>query len=248
QEPDVLYKRSHFEPIGCDTMPSDIIDVLKAAERWSGRRAYVQKLFGDDVASELASRIGGVERIAALEYFVHEAGHCLGYDTAAKYRDGYFRIYGKTAWPLVYVEELRADLLSFGLAARYLPRDVAIAIFLYNLLLRFSSHLEGVDQRGHHPYGAIPFMLWGLLYRAGFIRPARDTERGRILVLSSLEPITIIRHMTALSKVARARLVEPASLQAIDSALLAAKFYRLLLDEKTVSFFDRAIAAARAAA
>jgi hypothetical protein len=244
EEPDILYKRSHFERIGGDPMPSDIIDVGKAAERWSARRTYMRKLLGDDTASEVEDRIGKIERIAALEYFMHEAGHCLGYDTASKYRDGYFRIRGKTVWPLVYVEELRADLLSFGFAARYLPQDSAIAIFLYNLVLRLSSHLEGVDQRDYHPYGAVPSMLWGLLYRASFIRPARCDETDRTLVLSSLEPATVLRHMNALNDVARAELVEPTSLQPTDAALLAANFYRSLLDDQTVGSFERGVGTA----
>ena len=248
EEPDILYKRSHFEPGGAAVMPSDIVDVLKAAERWSARRGYVRKLFGGDVAAELASRIGSIERIAALEYFMHEAGHCLGYDTATKYRDGYFQIHGKTVWPLVYVEELRADLLSFGFAARYLPRDLATAIFFYNLLLRFGSHLEDVDRRGCYPYGAIPFMLWGLLYRAGFIRPVAGTATDRVWVISSLDPATVICHMKALGDLARERLVELDSLEATDSAITAANFYRSVLEDDTVRSFDVAIAQARAAA
>jgi hypothetical protein len=176
---------------------------------------------------------------------MHEAGHCVAYDTATKYRDGYFRIHGKTAWPLVYVEELRADLLSFGFAARHLPRDVAVAICLYNLTLRFSSHLEGVDKSGYHPYGAIPFMLWRLLCAAGFVHPAERADSDRVLVLPSLEPAAIIQVMHTLSKVARKELVEPPSCRPTDSALMAGNFYRSALDDETVSSFDRAIAAAQ---
>ena len=97
------------------------------------------------------------------------------------------------------------------------------AMFLYNLVLRFSSHLEGVDQRGYHPYGAIPFMLYGLLYRVCFIRPASSNEKDHTLAICSLEPATIIRHMNALNDVARAELLEPASLKPTDVALLSAR-------------------------
>jgi hypothetical protein len=139
------------------------------------------------------------------------------------------------------IANARADLLSFGFAAHYLPEADAIAIFLYNVLLRFGSHLEGVDQRGCHSYGAIPFMLFGLLYRAGFVRPARGGEGDRLFVISSLEPAAVIRQMNTLSNTAREDLVESPSLQATDSALAAATFYRSLLDDETVSPFDRAI-------
>ncbi|UCI28238.1 hypothetical protein [Mesorhizobium sp. B2-8-5] len=50
--------------------------------------------------------------------------------------------------------------------------------------------------------------------------------------------------MSALDDVARAKLIEPPSLQPNDAALLAADFYRSLLVEKIVDVFSAAIAGA----
>ncbi len=238
-EPDILYKRSHFARSGgSNDMPCDIIDIRKAAARWTGRRRFVSRLLGQETATEIEYTIGDVQRIAALEYYVHEAGHCIGYDTSSKYQDCYFRICGKTVWPLVYLEEFRADLLAFGFAASLLPPHTAAALFLYNVLLRLGSHIEGVEQRGHHPYGAIPFLLYASLRRTGFFISPASGKSGSSLRFESTAADDIVQHMRTLDALARAELVEPTALSGTDAALRAATFYRSLLDQNVVDEFD----------
>lgn len=238
-EPDILYKRSHFyRADGSNDMPCDIIDVRKAAARWTERRRFASRLLGQETAMEVEDTIGDVQRIAALEYYVHEAGHCVGYDTISKYQDGYFQLRSKTVWPLVYLEEFRADLLAFGFAASLLPPHTAAAVFLYNVLLRLGSHIEGVEQRGQHPYGAIPFLLYALLRRTGFFILPASSKSGSSLRIKSIAADDIVQHMHSLDVLARAELVEPTALSGTDAALRAATFYRSLLDQNMVDEFD----------
>lgn len=242
EEPDILYKRTHFVPnAASQPMPCDIIDVDKAAARWIGRRQYVRRLFGDNAAAQVEHMIGSVERIAAIEYFLHEAGHCLGYDTETKHRDRYFRIEAKTIWPLVYVEELRADLLAFDLAAKHLNPDLAAALFLYNVMLRLSSHAEGFEYGAPNPYGAIPHMLFAHLSRSGFLRPNRNDNSSGSLAISSLLSEVVVSHMVKLGELARAELIEDESFDATDAALMAAKFYRAAMGDAELTEFDRAM-------
>ncbi|HDR7799708.1 TPA: hypothetical protein QCY03_003510 [Bacillus tropicus] len=244
-EPDILYKRNHFVPYKrSDTMKSDIVDVRKAAERWNGRRPFAYKLFGKDVMTKVEELIGDIERVAALEYYMHEAGHCLGYGTANKYHDGYFQINKKTIWPLVYVEEFRADLLSFGFAASHLPPKTATAIFLYNIMLRFCSHFEGIMQCKQHPYGSIPVLLYSILRRTGFFLPISKSQKSSDFNIASLNIKDVIQHMLALNDLARSKLVESNSLKATDAALNAAKFYRTMLNHEIVHEFEIIISAA----
>jgi hypothetical protein len=242
KEHDILYKRSHFEPaLESDDMTSDLVDVRKAAVRWIDRRPHIETLFGTEVASILEARIGDIEQVAALEYYVHEGGHCLGYDTTKKHRDGYFQIEGRTVWPLVYVEELRADLLSFGMAADLAPADLAGAAFLYNILLRLGSHREGVLRDGRQPYGAIPLMLLTLLRRTGFVQiPAPSGREGRIGI-ATMDSEKILQIMRHLSDHARAALVEPGDKSGTDAALQAAAFYRQNLEAECVDTFKSVV-------
>jgi len=82
--------------------------------------------------------------------------------------EGYFQPAGRAAWPLIYVEEFRADILSFGFAADRLEERQAASVFLYNVLLRFGVHLEGKAKDNSDPYGPIPVMLYLLLRRLGW--------------------------------------------------------------------------------
>jgi len=245
EEHDILYKRSHFERAPeSDEMTSDLVDVRKAAERWIGRRPHIEALFGTEVTSILEARIGDVEKVAALEYYVHEGGHCLGYDTTKKHRDGYFQLEGKTVWPLVYVEELRADLLSFGMAADLAPADLAAAAFLYNILLRIGSHREGVLRDGRHPYGAIPHMLFTLLRRVGFFHIPEASGRNGQIEIAKMDDEKILQIMRHLSNHAQAVLVESRDKSGTDAALQAAEFYRQTMEAECVDTFKSVVESA----
>jgi hypothetical protein len=173
-------------------MPTNIVDVRKAAANWRRRLPLMRRLVGEGAFSTVNEIIGSIERTAADEYMFHEAGHCLGYSTDRKYHDGYFRLGGATHWPLIYVEELRADLLAFGLAADALAPEQAAAMMLYNLLLRVTADVEAGPE-SPRPYGSIPSILLGMLKDSGWLTIAPANPRIRI---ASLDPRDIIMVMS----------------------------------------------------
>ncbi len=169
-EPDILYKQDLFIPApGSPAMTDNIVDVMKSWWNWNQRRCFIQTLLSAEDYRRALALLSGLKIIIANEYMVHEAGHFIGYDVCAKQADGYFVPGGRTAWPLVYLEEFRADLNAFGFAARLLPPEQAAKIFLYNLLLRFGVHRQGILSRQCAPYGLIPYFLFCLLGELGFI-------------------------------------------------------------------------------
>ncbi|WP_331319005.1 hypothetical protein [Methylobacterium mesophilicum] len=242
KEPDILYKRSNFiRSERSETMPSDIIDVRKALNRWRQRRSFTSSLLGHEVMLVIEKLIGDIEQISAIEYYVHEAGHCIGYDTDSKYRDGYFKVGGKTVWPLVYIEEFRADLLGFGFAASLLPSKTASSVFFYNVLLRLSSHIEGVRQYGHHPYGVIPFLLYATLRRSGLLGAPLDNGGSMVLNITTFTPEKIVQYAHQYAALARSEAVELDAEDGSDAAIRAALFYRSLLHQKIVDEFDAVV-------
>lgn len=229
-EPDVLYKRSHFLPqTGSDAMDFDVVDVLKAAAQWGERSPFAVALFGRTSYFEIVQCIGDIAEIAAYEYYAHEFGHSLGYATAAKYRDGYFRVGGKTLWPLVYVEEFRADLLGFEFAAKNWSPETARAVFLYNLALRFGVHAQGIKQLKMSPYGPIPLFLYSQLRELGAIQP-----KGRGFAITDLSTNQLKGVLLQLGSVARKDLVESRTEHPTTAALRAAAFYRSMMDRRAL--------------
>ena len=213
-------------------MSANVVDVVKAAGNWHQRRPFLAALLGDVAFAQAERLIGDVQGVAADEYFVHEAGHCLGHDTARKYAQGYFRLAGKVAWPLIYVEEFRADILSFGFAADLLDEQRAASVFLYNVLLRFGVHLEGKAKDGSEPYGAIPVLLYSLLQRLGWLEPTAGPDAS--LCVASLVPADLVTVMRSCAAAGCHDLVEP-ELRAdtgTDAALVAARYYRSVLDDR----------------
>ena len=222
REPDILYKRSHFKAnLGSPAMTTNIVDVRKAAANWRRRIPLMIDLVGETAFREIEALIGDIEHTAADEYVFHEAGHCLGYPTERKYNDGYFRLGGATRWQLIYLEELRADLLAFGLAADALSPQRAAALVLYNLLLRVGADTEARADRSR-PYGPIPRLLVSLLQDSGWISGASTGA----LHFASLRPGDIVAAMVACSDRAIAELLMPEEgIQVpLDAALLAARW------------------------
>lgn len=227
-EPDILYKRSHFvADEASDLMDFDIVDANKAASQWIERAPCTAKVFGSESYDTICQMVGDVGAVSVDEYFAHEYGHCLGYSTSAKYLDGYFRVDGRTLWPLVYVEELRADLLSFEFAATQYPPAVAAAIFLYNLSLRFGSHAQGLARSDKAPYGPLPLLLFAVLRECGAVRAVGDVIQFK----DGLSYQTAQTVMMELGALARARLIENRQEDATDAALRAAAFYRSVMEQ-----------------
>lgn len=231
-EPDILYKRELFIPSpGTALMTADIVDVLKAKQNWIGRVSYLNMLFPDD-CQQILQRLHGLELIIANEYVLHEAGHFLAYDVCAKQRDDYFTVMGSTAWPLVYLEELRADLNAFGFAVQLLSPEKASQLFLYNLMLRFGVHREGIVREQGAPYGLVPYLLFYLLQELGFInlRQLHGTSFFRLISVDTKELIAV---MEASARHAEQELnaLELVADTPLNRAISAASYVRHRLDD-----------------
>lgn len=243
-EPDILYKRTHFQPSdGSANMVDDIVDVKKAVRLWQARLPYLRRSVSQGPMDGLEATVDNVELLAAVEYYVHEAGHCLGYATADKYASGYFRVNGKTLWPLVYVEELRADLLAFGIAGSIFHPELAAKVFWYNVLLRLGTHVEHLSKTGREPYGSIPFMLFACLYQCGLIDASQSLERGSFEFVG-LSTEATVSAMRSMAERARRELVERACNSPTDAAIDAARFYQKIHHEagEFAGLFERVVA------
>jgi hypothetical protein len=196
------------------------------------RAEYTAKLFFEDTYSQITSRLTDLAVVIANEYYLHEAGHFLGYDVLDKYRDGYFLLDGKTAWPLIYLEELRADLQAFGFALSLLSAQEATQIFLYNFALRFGVQREGITRQGIASYGLVPYFLFCILWEIGFLTVVNIGQRY-VLRLASLktEDLVSIMHYCASHAESELTASEIATRDSFDRALVAARYIRKRLDD-----------------
>lgn len=228
EDPDILYKEQFFTPVdGSATMSTDIVDVLKSVGYWRKRLPYNASIFGKETCDRIAELLPDLAITISNEYYCHEAGHLLGYDVLSKYTDGYFRVSGRAAWPLIFVEEFRADLHSFGFALELLPSRLAIQTFLYNIFLRFG--LDAFSIRNNtDSYGAVPYLLFRLLTELNFI--TLKSENGvKQLAITNLEPEYVMNTMKACAEHAEKELtgVEVSGASPSDIAVNAATYFRL---------------------
>lgn len=171
--PDNLYKIDSYEPLnGGERFPAHIVDVFKAVEQWHRRFPLVSSLFGEPQSTILASLTGRLEDTIPNEYLCHEGGHVLGWSVQTKSARGYFALGGKILWPLVWVEEFRADLHSYSVALEVTSARAAASIFIYNCLARFAGDAVSVREQTYG-YGTIPFLLFCLLSEVGFLETIR---------------------------------------------------------------------------
>jgi hypothetical protein len=183
-DPDILVKTQFFLPDpNSEALPCDLIDVQKAINLWDIRIPYVKKIFKNQ-AADLLDMVKPLDRAIINEYLCHEAGHCLGYPVRKKYEDGFFKLNRSPVWPLIYTEEFRADLHSFGLSVTMLNEQDAIQIFLYNILLRFGVEAFSIHNN-NNAYGSVPFLLFSFLLSEGAFRIERNTNT---IKFTSLEP------------------------------------------------------------
>ena len=168
--PDVLYERERFMPSpGTPALPADMLDLRKAQAQWKLRQPHVAAVLSGRTHAAIAERLHDLDAVIVNRTLVHEAGHLLGYDVRRKHADGYFTASGRTAWPLVYLEELRAELHGLGFAVALLPPEQAVNVLLYDLALHFGVHREGLVTDGVAPHGLVPFLLFSLLRELGVI-------------------------------------------------------------------------------
>lgn len=224
-EPDILYKREFFSG---EEMDCDIVDVEKSKREWITRRSALAAIFAPSDLATINARLGNLDWVIVNEYYVHEAGHFLGLDVLEKYASGFFTAQGHTLWPLIYAEELRADLGSFDFALRLLPAADADRIFLYNIALRFGAHRQGVEQHGTDVYGLVPYLLFCVLHELGFVA----VEQGR-LRFASLEPSYLRMVMATAAAHAYEQLTAPemTGMSATDLAIHVATYVRQRLDD-----------------
>ncbi|PYI91196.1 MAG: hypothetical protein DME97_14705 [Verrucomicrobia bacterium] len=177
KENDALYYRESFEPRpstrGFDV---DIIDLTKLQALWQRRRQFLANLFGKHHFQQIEQSIGDIPNAASNEYHCHEGGHNVGMPISFKYAKGYFRPNGNTCWPLIYMEELRADILSLRFALEILSDSAAAAVFLFQICHRFGLALESCV-RGKAGIGPLPFLLFTELRRIKAIQLQREKHR-----------------------------------------------------------------------
>lgn len=239
--PDILYKRSHFVPAAESApMPCNIVDVDKSLHLWHQRLPYVHAWFGAPALAQAQALLGDIRTTIANEYFLHEAGHALGYDVERKTVQNYFCPGGQAAAMLIALEELRADLHAFGLALTLLPAQRAAAIFVYNLMLRLGVHLQGMHQTGRAPYGLIPYLLFAALQRLGL----QGAVSGRCL---SVPAILEAMHRCAVHALEAITGPQAHAADPIAAAMGDAHYVRaLLLDSRLTAAFDAQVQAALA--
>lgn len=241
-EPDILYKRDLFIPLADSAeMVADIVDVLKSKNNWYGRLRYLKELFPEQYSTILRCLYGGnmqanvvqdLQEIIANEYVLHEAGHFVAYDVYAKQSDSYFSVaQNKTAWPLIYLEELRADLNAFGFAMQLLPAEQAVQIFLYNVLLRLGVHRQGIVCEHRAPYGLVPYLLFCLLHDLDCISVYQSHEQ-HCFVFKAIETQSLLEVMHACVDHVQCELnqVEMNAITPLDRAISAAQYVRRRLD------------------
>jgi len=240
--PDVLYERERFTPSqGTPPLPADVLDLRKAVAQWRIRVPHVAAVLSERTHGAIMERLHDLDVVIANRTLVHEAGHLLGYDMRRKHADGYFSASGRTAWPLVYLEELRAELHGLGFAVALLPPEQAVAVLLYDLALHFGVHREGLVTDGVAPHGIVPFLLFSLLRELGAI-VVTETDRVPTFRLATLDTPWLHRVMLMCSDHAQIRLTAPelAATDPLRRALGAARYVReRLCDGYAVEAYSR---------
>jgi hypothetical protein len=237
-EPDILYKRDLFVPEnGTPALPFEIVDVRKSVNNWHHRLHFSRECFEDRTWEAVSKSILNLEDTIINEYYCHEAGHLLGEDVRTKQQNGYFRPGQKLGWPLVFVEEFRADLHAFGFALTLLPVRSAVAIFFYNIALRFGTHRMSAKTTCKN-YGSIPFLLFHLLMRLEVFELTPDKNRLRLS--TSLDSIPDCMQLCSRHVLEDLTSQELNTSDQIAMATNAASYYRAkILDKPMVEKFAK---------
>jgi hypothetical protein len=228
--PDVLYKRDLFlADLGTPDLEHNVIDVDKAIARWNDVAADLPTIWGSR-ANEIVGAIADPTDPIRREYFAHEAGHLIGVDVDAKAAGGYFRLHGRLCWPLVYLEEVRADLHAMAVAAEaYSPTD-ASRVFYYHLATRFGTHHHRSVGRAA-PFGLVPYFMFVALHDVDLLRVVRDNGASR-LSLTATCVAEVVSGMRACGSWTEERITAPEldSASPLDLALVGARHVRACLD------------------
>ncbi|SFU68096.1 hypothetical protein [Nitrosospira multiformis] len=166
---DALYYADHFFAAdGTNKLNTDVLDVPKLQHLWSERRVALRSLIHPCEQSTMLFE-DNIVPIAIDEYMCHEAGHLLGVSVQQKQLHGYFRLGGKFRWPLVYMEEFRADMNAWDLALTNLSSARARKVITYTLLHRLGLAAQNLLQ-GTPGAGFVPFLDFFVAWRASLIQ------------------------------------------------------------------------------
>jgi hypothetical protein len=244
--PDVLYKRELFTPDpGTPELDTNLVDVEKAIARWGHVAATLVALWGP-YAEDIVSAISDPTDTIRREYFAHEAGHLIGVDIHAKTATKHFRPDGRLCWPLVYLEEVRADLHALAIAAEAYPPTEAIGVFHYHVATRFGEHRRG-RAAAAAPFGLVPYLLFVALRDVNMIDVVRVGGADR-LALTTTRADQVVAGMRACGAWAAERITAPqlGSGSRLDLALVSASHVRACLDqEHVVEAFTRVLGPVR---
>jgi hypothetical protein len=236
---DALYYRRLFTPYAdSPRMENDVLDVSKLDSHWARRETFLRNLFSREHFEVFVKTIADVQRTAINEYMCHEAGHLLGLDVESKWEQGYFRPGERLAWPLIYVEEFRADLESLGAALHLLPRKEACAVFVYHLCHRFGLACESA-QTDSESAGAVPYLLFHLLRELRVLIVNQKANRKELCLNDFTEDgIASVMRDCAEHASNWLTLPEVTADSFLDAALSAATYYRKrALDEDRLEEF-----------
>jgi hypothetical protein len=177
QNSDALYYRTNFEELSCSpVIDHDLLDVTKLKSLYDNRLPLLRNIFTSETFDWLTSLFDIIEPWAINEYMFHEAGHRLGYSVDDKLKSGFFRWGGKLRWPLIYVEEYRADINSWDIALRNRPPEETVLIVLYTMMHRFGLAAESLSL-GRSGAGYVPFLHFANLLASGFLRLTKMSGR-----------------------------------------------------------------------
>jgi hypothetical protein len=224
---DNLYKMECYDPLdGGDPFPCHIIDVTKAVAQWHERWPLVSSLFVEGHAADLARVINDLETVIANEYYCHEAGHVLGRSVQTKTGKAYFSPGDRVRWPLIWVEEFRADLHSYSVALDLLRPQAAVAVFVYNCLARWAGDALSMKNQAYG-YGPIPFLLFNLLLDLRFLTLVKSKSKLKAAISkpSMDELVNTMNHchLHALSEFTE---VELTTEDPLEWGINAARYYR----------------------
>lgn len=243
---DALYYRRLFNAAAdLPEMENDVLDLSKLASHWVTRERFLRRLLPAEEYKILISKIRAVEQTATNEYMCHEAGHCLGLDINKKWGEGYFQPRGGVAWPLIYVEEFRADLESFKAALDLLTPANACAVFVYHFCHRLGLACESAQTECENA-GAVPYLLFHLLRELEILEIRKNGGR-ECVYFNDLTVEGITSAMRACAAHATESLTEPemSAESLVDAALVAATYYRTrALDQARLNEFWRLVSTA----
>jgi hypothetical protein len=183
---DALYYARNFDHTVNSPLEHDLLDVTKLRTLFAERLPLLQSIFAPEAFEWILDVIGELHRTMVNEYMCHEGGHCLGYPVKDKYESGFFRFGGRLRWPLIYMEEYRADANSWSIAARLLKPRAATAVVLYTLTHRLGLAAENL-RYGRPGAGYIPFFHFLSFAERGTLVVAQ-TDMGPRLTFAALEP------------------------------------------------------------